>query len=216
MHPEVFQQTVRACHALHRIGEGEHQRCANKPAQGNAPRPFSSRKIARCAGGWRRSVAACVPRAEGHSFRVALSRGVWHGAARPSTSPHLSHPPPRRSDAIHRHPLPAFTPKLNGCAATPWVSSKREGTPERAEECVPPNSVLWASLPATQGVPPRAGLFQRIWPRHGEVVSQGRDRLQSRRDTGIEIKRVARTIIDGSTSAPRNRVARTRAFPNSA
>ena len=133
-----------------------------------------------------------------------------------STSPHLSHPPPRRSDAIHRHPLPAFTPKLNGCAATPWVSSKREGTPERAEECVPPNSVLWASLPATQGVPPRAGLFQRIWPRHGEVVSQGRDRLQSRRDTGIEIKRVARTIIDGSTSAPRNRVARTRAFPNSA
>ncbi len=31
--------------------------------------------------------APCVARAEGHSFRVALSRGVWHGA---------------RSDAIHR------------------------------------------------------------------------------------------------------------------
>ena len=36
------------------------------------------------------------------TFRMALRARGWHGAARPSTSPRLSPPPPRRSDAIHR------------------------------------------------------------------------------------------------------------------
>ena len=50
--------------------------------------------------------APCVAIAEGPSLRVALSRGVWHGA---------------RSDAIHQHSLLASTPKLHASGATPWA-----------------------------------------------------------------------------------------------
>ena len=74
------------------------------------PRALPHRHLVKRDGEERRWMASlrapCVAIAEGPSLRVALSRGVWHGA---------------RSDAIHQHSLLASTPKLNASGATPWA-----------------------------------------------------------------------------------------------
>ena len=99
---------------------------------------------------WMASLRApCVARAEGPSFRVALSRGVWHGA---------------RSDAIHRHPLLAFTPKLNGRGATPWAGLC-QAVGLRTASSPPATSAAFAPLrlcvKSDTGLPrmPRTGFF---------------------------------------------------------
>ena len=74
--------------------------------------------------GWMTSLRApCVSTAEGPFLRVALSRGLWHGA---------------RSDAIHHQPFLRSTAKLNGRGATPWVWPGRGFSPERAADFATP------------------------------------------------------------------------------